>query len=96
MSRKRSHKHLWLQMMCLQKNFCSCNRWLPEKIVFLSGPVSFIVELVDWRRKWCDQDHLRADDGGLEMSEVTPEESISASPSTTPGTLQGVSAPIPH
>ena len=44
------------------KNFGAGSKWLPGKIVNMSGPVSFLVELEDGRSRRCHQDHLK---GGL-------------------------------
>ena len=66
------------------KNFGCGSRWLPGKIVQVSGPVSFHVELEDGRHRKYNQDHLRhrvVDDGGPEMSQVAPDDSLEVGPS---------------
>ena len=54
------------------KNFGSGSKWLPGKIVRVSGPVSFHVELEDGKQRRCHQDHLRL----REVEESTSEDSL--------------------
>ena len=57
------------------KNFGSGSRWLPGKIVNVTGPVSFHVELEDGRQRRCHLDHLRRREVEDDMSQ-TAEDSI--------------------
>ena len=69
------------------KNFGSGCQWLPGKILDVSGPVSFRVQLEDGRQRRCHQDHLRLREveGAMssDMSQIAPEDSILISPTTT-------------
>jgi len=69
------------------KNFGSGCQWLPGKILDVSGPVSFRVQLEDGRWRRCHQDHLRLREveGAMssDMSQIAPEDSILISPTTT-------------
>ena len=71
----------------VMKNFGTGSRWLPERIVEMSGSVLFHMHLEDRRCKRCHQDHLRprvVEDVGLKMSQVTSDNNIPiSSPSTT-------------
>ena len=49
--------------MVFVKNFSAGRRWLMAVIVQKTGPVSFVVELADGRKKRCHQNHLRAQEG---------------------------------
>ena len=66
------------------KNFGAGSKWLRGKIVNMSGPVSFLVELEDGRSRRCHQDHLRhrvVEDGGPEMSQLMSDDSFAVGPS---------------
>jgi len=65
------------------KNFGSGFRWLPGKIVNITGPVSFHVELEDGRQRRCHLDHLRRREIEDSTSQ-TAEDSIPFSPSRPP------------
>lgn len=51
------------------KNFAGGQRWLPGKIIRVTGPVSFHVQLEDGRNRRCHQDQLR-----LREVDDTPEQ----------------------
>ena len=71
----------------LVKNFGSGCQWLPGKILDMSGPLSFRVQLEDGRQRCCHQDHLclREVEGAMssDMSQIAPEDTILISPTTT-------------
>ena len=78
------------------KNFGQGDKWLPGKILSRSGPVSFVVELVDGRRKRCHQDHLRVrgvDGDRSETPQEASEESLPVSLSPTPGIARDAPPP---
>ena len=79
-------------------NFGAGQRWLPGRIVEMSGPVSFHVLLEDGRRKRCHQDHLWSkvvDDGDPGTSQGDPDSSfpITSSPSSEETPPQGTEPP---
>ena len=55
------------------QNFGQGQRWLPGQIQEVTGPVSFLIELVDWRPLRRHQDHVRIRKGNSE-SVLQPEE----------------------
>ena len=70
------------------KNFSGGCRWLPGRIIELSGPVSCRVRLEDGRLRRCHQDHLRSrlvDDGISDTSPTVPDDGVPISP-TSAGT----------
>ena len=61
------------------KNQGAGKRWLPGKIMQVTGPVSFLVELQDGREKRCHLDQLRSRESGDDAhveSEVVEEDTI--------------------
>ena len=76
------------------KNFGVGDRWLPGRIVDVSGPVSFHVQLEDGRRKRCHQDHLRLR-AAVDRSSETPEGLMDASfpVGDSPSSEESVSEP---
>ena len=70
------------------KNVNSSRRWLPGRIVQVTGPVSFLVQLDDGRQKRCHQDQLRSrvasiiPDSSTELQDLAPEFVDGPSPSS--------------
>ena len=65
------------------KNFSPGPQWVPGKVIEVSGPVSYVIQLNDGRQRRC---HLRARMGDAdteEMSQIIPEDSIPFTPRTT-------------
>ena len=61
------------------KNQGAGKRWLPGKIVQVTGAVSFLVELQAGREKQCHLDQLRSQESGDDThieSEVVEEDTI--------------------
>ena len=80
------------------KNFGAGQRWLPGRIVEVSGPVSCHVLLEDGRRKRCHHDQLRArvvGDGDPVTSQGDPDSSfpITSPPSSEEPPPQGTEPP---
>ena len=68
------------------KNFSPGPQWVPGKVIEISGPVSYVIQLNDGRQRRCHIDHLRARVGDTdtdEISQIIPEDSIPFAPTTT-------------
>ena len=83
------------------KNFGAGPKWLPCKIVDVTGPVSFRVLLENGRNKQCHQDQLHArlvDDNSSEMSQIPEDESvpisITTATETADETMRQLSSPV--
>lgn len=85
------------------KNFGAGPKWLPGKIVDVTGPVSFrvLLEIENGRNKQCHQNQLRArlvDDNSSEMSKIPEDESvpisITTATETADETMRQLSSPV--
>ena len=74
-------------------NYQRGERWLPGVICTKTGPVSFIVKLIDGRERCCPQDQIRKRTASMDISpepkiEITrPFTEVSLSPETTTAEL---------
>lgn len=73
------------------KNFGPGPQWISGRIIEISGPVSYVVQLDDGRQRRCHQDHLRARIGESDTRESmshAEEDSIPPSAPTIPSSTE--------